>query len=359
MNNSANELNKWLATIDPAAPDNDSWEAGFDADRQLVSIKLGPFSKLYLRPEKFVKRFYHQVYPLNIEDWQYSKQLKLYDDFCSLTIELQIRFQATLKYVQKHSELVGTINDHIKQTYLGVLDDVINEELQALNNSNWVQTGLAVLEKKIALSINELLMVQAIQSQTICHMTASFAEFPDVQWGREQVYLQVLKKTFEITEQKNKELFLQQQALEQEALAEKIQQLEHLQQAADVERQIQAQQAENEHLLLEDKEGQLVKQQLIEKRIHAEQIKHEHELKEIAFEAELLAQEKQKAKQRLLESRDLIAQLAHQAEQEDKMTLAQIQRHEQQQKRLREAEQKTQAPQMEKNMGTQEIGTGS
>jgi len=348
MNNSANELENWLTTS--ALTDADSsWEPGFDADRQLISIKIGPFSKLFLRPEKFVKRFYHQVYPLNIEDWQFDKQITLFDDFCRVTIDLQIRFQATLRYVQKNSELLANINDHIKQTYAGVLDEVIDTELQALTDASWVQTGLADMEKKIARSINELLMVQAIQSQTQCHMTASFAEFPDVQWGRENVYLAVLKKSFEITEQKNKELFRQQQALEQQSLAEKQQQLEQLKQAAEVERQMQAQLAENNRLLLEDKEIQLAKQLDIEKRIHAEQIKHDNEVKEMALEAELRLQEKQKARQRLSESRDLNEQLAHQAELDDKKTLAQIQRREQQQQRLHAAKQKIDAGQTEPN----------
>lgn len=339
MNNAANELENWLTSNALTAADS-SWEPGFDADRQLILIKIGPFSRLFLRPEKFVKRFYHQVYPLNIEDWQFDKQITLFDDFCQVTIELQIRFQATLNYVQKNSELLGTINDHIKQTYAGMLDEVIDTELQALTDASWVQTGLAEMEKKIASSINELLMVQAIQSQTLCHIAASFEEFPDVQWGRENVYLAVLKKTFEITEQKNKELFRQQQALEQEALAEKQQKLEQLKQAAEVERQIQAQLAENDRLLLEDKAAHLAKQLDIEKRIHAEQIKHEYELKEMALEAELRLQEKHKARQRLSESRDLVEQLAHQAEQDDKKTLAEIRRQELQQQRLREAKQK-------------------
>ena len=349
MNNPANEFENWLTTNEFTKPDNSSWEPGFDVDRQVVSIKIGPYSKLFLRPENFVKRFYHQVYPLNIEDWQYSKQITLYDDFCCLTIELNICFQATLKYVQKNSERLATINDHIKQTYAGLLDEVIDVELQTLKDTSWVQTGLDDLEKKIAWSISELLMVHAIQSQTLCRMTANFAEFPNAQWGRDNVYLQVLQKTFEMTQQKNKELFRQQQALEQQALAEKQLQIEQVKETAELERQIQAQLAENKRLLLEDQEEQLVKQLAIEKRIHAEQVKHENALKEIALEAEIQLQEKQKARQRSAESRDLLEQLAHQAALEDKKTLAQIQRREQQQNRLREARQKIHAQQTAPN----------
>lgn len=344
MNNSAYELENWLTSNTLTTTDG-SWEPGFDADRQLISIKIGPYSRLFLRPEKFVKRFYHQVYPLNIEDWRFNKQITLFDDFCRLTVDLQIRFQATLKYVQKNSELLVGINEHIKQTYGTVLDELIDTELQALTDASWVQTGLAGMERKIAGTINELLMVQAIQAQTLCHMTASFEEFPDVQWGRENVYLAVLKKTFEITELKNKELYRQQQAQEQQALAEKQQQLEYLMQEVEVERQIQAQLAENNRLLLEDKEIQLVEQLEIEKRLHAEHVKHEYELKEMALEAELRLQEQQKARQRLAENRDLIEELAHQAELDDKKTLAQIQRREQQQQRLLAARQKAAARQ--------------
>lgn len=327
MTNPETELEAWLSggdLFEETYLDNEQWLAGFDADRQVVALKIGPYKKLYLRPKKFTKRFYHRLYPLVIESWPYRRQLKMFDDFCTLDLALDLRFQATLAYVQKNSEMLATINQHIKQLYADIIDDVVNLELQALADGAWIQNGLSDLERRIGLAINQVLVQQHIQSQVVCNLTASFAEFPNVQLGRDSVYLHVLKKTFELNEQKNKELLRQQRLLEQEELLEKRRQLEHLQQLAELEQQIQAQEAEKQRRLLEDKQDQLCQQLELEKRLFAEQLRHENELKEMRFEAELRAQEKQQARQRLAESLQLTDHLAHQAMLHDKKVLADI-----------------------------------
>jgi hypothetical protein len=327
MNSPGTELEAWLAggdLFEESLADTEQWVAGFDADRQVVQLKLGPYKKLYLRPKKFVKRFYHHIHPLTIESWQYRRQLHMFDDFCTVDLALDLRFQATLAYVLKNSEMLPTINQHIKQLYADIIDDVVNLELQALADGNWIQTGLIDIEKRIALAINQMLMQQQIQSQALCSLTASFNEFPSVQLGRDSVYLNVLKKTFELNEERTRELARQQRLLEQEELQEKRRQLEHLQRVSDLELQIQAQEAEKQRRLLEDKQEQLVQQLELERRLYAEQLRHENELKEMRLEAELIGQEKQSARQRLTESQQLSDQLAHQAVLHEKKVLADI-----------------------------------
>jgi len=327
MNSPGTELEAWLAggdLFEESLADTEQWVAGFDADRQVVQLKLGPYKKLYLRPKKFVKRFYHHIHPLTIESWQYRRQLHMFDDFCTVDLALDLRFQATLAYVLKNSEMLSTINQHIKQLYANIIDDVVNLELQALADGNWIQTGLIDIEKRIALAINQMLMQQQIQSQALCSLTASFNEFPNVQLGRDSVYLNVLKKTFELNEERTRELARQQRTLEQEELLEKRRQLEHLQRVSDLELQIQAQEAEKQRRLLEDKQEQLVQQLELERRLYAEQLRHENELKEMRLEAELIGQEKQSARQRLTESQQLSDQLAHQAVLHEKKVLADI-----------------------------------
>ena len=327
MNNPGTELEAWLAGGDIFAElhgDADDWIAGFDADRQVVLLKIGPYKRLYLRPKKFAKRFYHQLFPLTIESWPYRRQLKMFDDFCTLDLTLDLRFQATLDYVLKNSERLSIINQHIKQLYADIIDDVINLELQALADGRWIQNGLLDLEKRLAMTINQVLVQQQIQSQAVCKLTASFAEFPDVQLGRDSVYLHVLKKTFELNEQKNLELARQQRLLEQEDILERRRQLEHLQALTAVEQQLQAQEAEKQRRLLADRHEQLTRQLELEKRLYAEQLRHENELKDMRHEAELLAQEKQQARQQLAESQQLSDQLEHQATLHDRKVLADI-----------------------------------
>lgn len=341
MNNSNTELDAWLAgedIFDPSLAEPEDWVAGFDADRQLVVLKLGPFKRLFIRPGKFNKHFYHQLYPLKIETWPYRRQVKLFEEFCTLDIALDIRFQATLAYVQKNTEQLGSINQHIKQLYTDVIEDKISQELSKLADGNWVQNGLNRHENRIAISICELLTQQHIQAEALCHITVTFVDFPEVQLGKDSVYLHVLKKTFELNQQKHAELERQQQLDQQQALQAKQQELEHLKQLAEMRRQIQLQEAETQIQLLQDKEQQLEHQREIERRIHTEQINHEQQLKEINFDIEMRTQQQLEARQRLIETQQMTDQLAHQALLEDKQTVAEIQRRDTTKRRWREAE---------------------
>ena len=340
MTNSNTELEAWLAGEDvfqQGATNLDEWVAGFDVDRQVVVLKLGPFQRWFLRPAKFTKRFYHQVYPLTIETWPYRRQVKLFEDFCTVDIALDLRFQATLAYVLKNTEVLTTINAHIKALYTAVIEDKINHELNRLADGSWVQNGLSAHEQRICVSVCEVLTMQAIQAEAICHMTVTFVDFPEVQLGKDSVYLHVLKKTFELNEQKNLEKQRQQKITEQQALQAKQQELEHLKQLAEMQRQIQLAEAEAHLQLLQDKELQIVQQREVERRLHAEQVSHAEQLKQISLEIELRAQQELETRQRLAETQQVTDRLAHQALLEDKQTQAEIQRKQLAEQRWREA----------------------
>lgn len=342
MNNSNTELDAWLAgedIFDRSVAEPEDWVAGFDADRQLVVLKLGPFKRLFLRPANFNKRFFHQIYPLKIESWPYRRQVKLFEDFCTVDIALDVRFQATLVYMQKNTEQLDVINQHIKQLYADVVEDKINLELSKLADGSWVQNGLTRHENRIAISICELLTQQHIQAEALCHMTVTFVDFPDVQLGKDSVYLHVLKKTFALNQQKHAELERQQKLDQQQALQAKQQEIEHLKQLAEMRRQIQLQEAETQIQLLQDKEQQLERQREVERRIHTEQMTYEQQLKEINFDIEMRTQQQLEARQRLIETQQMTDQLAHQAMLEDKQTVAEIQRSKAAQQRWHEAEQ--------------------
>ncbi|WFP51526.1 hypothetical protein PL263_05725 [Methylomonas sp. EFPC3] len=327
MNSSVSELDAWLTGSDlqdDLGADDSYWLAGFDADRQVVLVKLGPYQKLYLRPKQFIRRFYHTLYPLPVESWPYRRQITLFEGFCTLDLALDLRFQATFDYALKNAELLPDINAHIRNVYAAMVEDAVNLELQTLADGNWVNTGLADAEKRIAQRINELLAQQQIQSLAVCRLNAGFAEFPDAQLGRDAVYVNVLKKTFELNQTKNLELSRQQRLLEEEEIHEKRQQLEHLRRMIDLEQQMQALEAEKQRRLAEDKFEQLTQQLAIEKRLHAEQLRHDTELQEMRFEAELLSQEKRQVRQRSAENRQLTDQLAHRAGLHEQEVLAEL-----------------------------------
>jgi hypothetical protein len=349
MNSSRTDIDQWFIEGTLAGDDlavSEVWEPIFDADRQLVHTKIGPYWKLFLRPEGFVKRFYHHIHPLPIESWLVTQQIKLYDGFCTINATLDIRFQASLKYALGNIDILPDINLHIKKAYKDLLINLINKELLNLSDGSWVQTGVSDIEKKISLAVSEMLILQHIQSHTQCTLKPSFEDFPDVQLAQENVYLCVLKKSFEFNDTKREEVFRQEQEIEKQKLEHKQKLLDQLNRDAELERLKQAQEALNKKLLLEEKEKQLLEQFEIERRIHTEQVKHENTLKEITLEANLQEQQRHEASLRLVEQQAHMEALAHQAKLKEKELEADIVKFENQQARWREAKDKAHAQQV-------------
>ncbi len=349
MNNSRTEIDKWFIDGSLASDDlelSEQWEPVFDVDRQLIHTKIGPYSRLFLRPEGFVKRFYHHVYPLPVENWRITQQIKLYDGFCTIDVALDIRFQATLKYALRNRDILSDVNKHIKTAYEHLLINLINKELVNLSDGSWVQKGVSDIEKKISLAASEMLIVQNIQSQILCTLKPTFEDFPDVQLPQENVYLCVLKKSFEVNDAKREELFRQEQEIEQQRLEHKQRQLEQLNRDAELERLKQAQDAFNKKRLLEEKQHQLREQFDIDKRLHAEQVKHDNSLKEITLEADLQEQQKQESRLRMAEQQTHLELLAHQARLTAQELEADIAKYERQQAKWREAKDKIHSQQL-------------
>ncbi len=349
MNSSRTEIDKWFIEGTLASDDiaiSEVWDPIFDADRQLVYTKIGPYGKLFLRPEGFIKRFYHQVYPLPVENWHVTRQIALYDGFCTIDAMLDIRFQATLKYALNNMDILSDINEHIKTAYEGLIINLIDKELLGLSDGAWVQRGVTNIERKISLAVSEMLILQNIQSQTLCTLKPSFEQFPDVQLAQESVYLCVLKKSFEFNDAKREELFHQEQEIEQQKREHKQKQLDQLNRDAELERLQQAQNAANKKLLLEETEKQLLERFEIEKRLHAEQVNHDNSLKEITLEAELQEQQKHDARLRIAEQTTHMEALAHQAKLKAKELEADIAKDEHQRARWRESKDKTHAQQI-------------
>lgn len=346
---SRTEIDKWFIEGTLASDDiaiSETWDPIFDADRQVVHTKIGPYWKLFLRPEGFIKRFYHNIYSLPIENWSITEQIKLYDGFCTIDVLLDIRFQATLKYALGNIDILFDINEHIKTAYKDLIINLINKELLSLSDGAWVQKGVTDIENRISLAVSEMLILQNIQSQTLCTLKPSFEEFPEVQLAKENVYLCVLKRNFEFNDAKRAELFRQEQEIERQKLEHKQKQLDQLNRDAELERLKQAQEASNRKLLLEEKAKQLLEQFEIEKQLHTEKVKHDNSLKEITLEADLEEQKKHEARLRVAEQTAQMETLAHQAKLKAKELEADIAKYETQQARWRESKDKTHSQQI-------------
>lgn len=351
MNNPGTEIERWLiegSVENDQALSSDVWEVVFDEGRQLVFSDFGPFQKLYLRPQKFIKRFYHTLYPLPVEDWQVCNQIQLYDEFCTIDTQLDIRFQATLEYAQRQMENLPEINEHIKNTYLKSVSDQISKHLLNLQNDEWVRSGLGDIEKAIAIAVSEMLMLENIEAQARCSIQATFIEFPDVQLGKEAVYLSVLKKSYEVSEEQRKERYRQELQIQEQQRAHQQKQLEQMQQDAELERQKQAQEAEHQRQLLLDQELLQQEQLVIKSRLHTDKIQHDNYLNDITLDVQLQAKMEQEKRTRNAAQKSQAEELSHQALLKDQKLHADIEVFEHEQASWLEAKDKAYALELEK-----------
>jgi hypothetical protein len=348
MNNPKHVDNWVLAGIpEIRSTSDDVWEPGFDADRQIVYSKLGLYKKFFLRPDNYIKRFYHTLYPLAIEEWQCIEQVKLYDNFCTIDVTVDVRFQATEQYALSNLEILSEINQHIKSNYDGLVLDCVNKELLNLSDGSWVHEGLESVESKICTAVNELLILQNIQSQVACKLKPGFEEFPDVQFAKESVYLSVLKKSFEFSDQQKEELFRQQQQEEKQQIEHKRNEFNYLNDVARLDRQRQALQAENNKLLLKERKQQQLEQFEIKKSIYSDKIEHNNQLKEMDVNAEIKGQERAQELLRNKEENEKNRTIAHQAKLKEKQLNAELTEYEREQSGWREIKKATHAEELD------------
>ncbi len=297
MTTNLSPLDAWLSGEHNESINNlQFWDPGFDAERRVVVSQLGPFYKLFERPENFIPRFYHKIYSLPIADWQVSIKTRLYDGFCTITTDLNIYFQATLAYAEKNQDTLSEINQQIKTRYECLIKDCVTSELSQLKDGLWVQTGLTEMERAIECVLNETLISKHIQCRVMCTLTPTFVALTDEEqlngrFTQEAIYLNVMQKNFEFREKQSLELFRQEEELEALRLEHQQKQLETIYQDDEIQRQKQAMEAEVSKRRLEEQAAQRVEQQLIETRLHQQNIIHDTQLREIELAAEIQFQE--------------------------------------------------------------------
>lgn len=317
MSTKLSPLDAWL-TSSPALTNGDAgfWDPGFNAERRIVVAKLGPYQRLFERPQHFVPKFFHTVYPVPIEEWQLTSVSTFFGGFCTVTAELQLHFQATLSYVQANLDTLPNINQQIKTSYQSILKDIMLAELNQLKDGVWIQSGLAEMERQIADLINETLMLKHIQCRALCTLTPSFEEITeqvklDGRFTQEAMYLSLMQKNFEFRERQKQELLRQEAALELLALKHQQNMLETLNQEDELHKQKQALAAEAVQRRLEEQETQRQAQHLIEMRLQQEKAVHDAQLKEIELAAELAFQKQKHLQEQALALEQHAQQLEH------------------------------------------------
>lgn len=286
-----------------AQHEDGEWDPGFEGDRRIVILQLGPFQHIFRRPRKFNKHFYHRVYDLNVEDWTVAWDITLLSGFCTVHSELSLRFQATIQYAKQHADRLPDINNHIKSNYLGLIKDATEKELINSEDKDLVSSGFEEIETKIETLINETLIEQDIQCRTQCRLDPSFKEIneDDVisssgHFRHDQMVLQFIRRNYELQNQQNNERYQQQCEEERAKLEHEEKLLKQSNRDVELGKLKESQVTEKVKAKLEEEERRQRERQDSEKRLQTERLKHESRLKELELEAELI--EKQQRHQR-------------------------------------------------------------
>jgi len=354
MNSNKSPLDIWLSGVNAATDTGQEfWDPGFDGERRIVVSSFGPYHRVFERPQHFIPRFFHTVYPLLIEEWHISHTVNLFGGFCAMNVALQLTFQPTFKYAKRNIDALSHLNQQIKTGNENLLKDLANAELLKLNDGDWVKTGLTAMERQIENLINETMTLKHIQCRAICSLKPVFEELSehkelDGRFTRAPIYISVLQKNFEFREKQRQELFRQEEELERQRLAHKQKQLENINQETELQRHKQALETEAAKQLLADQEQQRLEQYAIEARLYAEKVNHQTQLKEIEQAAEVQYEKEQQILKQQVELELQAQQFEHERLLKNQERDAQLKEYEQQRKQwLQAKEQEQQLKQIE------------
>ncbi|MGZ8218759.1 hypothetical protein [Methylomagnum sp.] len=274
--------------------EDERWEAGFEGDRRVVLSRLGPFKRVFARPRRYSQRFYHQVYSLAIEDWLIPLETPRLGPLCTLEASLSIRFQPTLKFAQEHLDHIGDLGGHIRASYRTLLQDAAEQELRALETTDWLAEGHADVAQRIENIAHELLALRDIQSRARCRVETRFAnpenldELASTADSKHTgLVLELLRRRRETTERLARENY-ERQALEQQLkLEHEARMLELLNKEAELRRMKQRQETEQVRMELAADETRYSEQIDSEIRLREERIRHEARLRQMELEADL------------------------------------------------------------------------
>ncbi len=286
-------LDEIIAGLTQAKKSSNStvWEPGFSAGRQMVVAKLGPYLRCYPKPEKYVQRFYRKAYPLPIEDWELHESCVLFGGFCTVNTILQLRFQASYEFARLNMEFIPQLTALIKQSYQGLVLDILAGELRKLEDGQWIAIGLESTEKEVENVIQETLMVQDIQCRAICKLEPLFEELEedhvfDHRFVHQAQYLEVMRKNFEFTVKKKEELLREEELLHEIKMEQKQMQLDQFSEEADFRSQHQEQNSDSLKRQLVEWGQQKEEQFVVERALRERELKHETAIKQLEVKAD-------------------------------------------------------------------------
>ncbi len=274
--------------------DTQEWDPGFAGDRWVILSSIGPFERVFERPEKYTRRFFHKAFNLPVESWKISGQTQLFGGLSTIKAEISILFQPTVKYVQRNIEVLADVADHIKTSYEAVIKEISERALLDIEEGKWMGQGLEHIERAIETSIHEMLIVQYIQSRANCKLEPQFEELSSDKiesmsghLKHQAAYLELVRQKHQFQNQREQEIYQQAERLEQQKLEHETNMLEQFRRDEALRKTRDREETERVKAKLYEEEKRLVAQESSEERRHSERLKHETLLREMEMEAKV------------------------------------------------------------------------
>jgi hypothetical protein len=272
---------------------NSLWEAGFEGDRRVVVSVLGPYRRMFPRPKHFVRRFYHRVYELKIEDWQIPLEPLRLGALCTVEAELSIRFQPTIRYAHENLDHIADLGAYIRANYQTLLQDAAEHELRRLEQADF-EDNQARMERHIEDLVNELLAMRDIQCRTRCTIRTVFADLDNFEEHAETIdskhngiYLELIRRRRQLNERLAREHYEREANERKLKLEHEERMLELMRREAELRKAQRDHEAEHVRAELTAEETRAAEQYDSEVRLREARIHHETRLKQMELDADL------------------------------------------------------------------------
>ena len=268
------------------------WDPGFEGDRWIVVLRFWPFFKVYKKPAKFKKHFYHKTFNLPVRDWLIVTESKFLAGLCTMTTKLEVRFQPTVRYARENLEALPDFAAHIMSNYESLLKDAMERELVHAEEGDWIRQGLESIERSIENTVNETLAAQNIQCRTRCQLEPTFEELSEKQiqsmsghFERQSAYLELMRRNHEFESKRGQEIFRHAEQNERAALEHQRNLLDQFRRDEEVRQAKEKEESERIYTQLKEEEKRLAARHASEERRHNERIEHEKLLRKLELEA--------------------------------------------------------------------------
>lgn len=150
------------------------WDPGFVGGSQVVVSRLGPFRRVFARPERYRKWFFHTVYDLPLDEWEVPVPPRSLAGVCQIRTALFIRFQPAVRYMASHLDSLSDPYEHVRRQFRAVVVDQAEQALRELARGDWLEHGLSPTERVVEDAVNVMLALNEIHARCRCNIDVEF-----------------------------------------------------------------------------------------------------------------------------------------------------------------------------------------